>query len=345
MSQSSFDPFQIRQIPAVQEENDPYRVRKNHRHLNSDSSDFDIAHSRTASDCSTSKLHNSTTDSNDPYSHYKQPKKKFISKEPYRVNSYLPYSNHYRNPKQPFTSFTYIEDELPRASTTLGIGSLLYDNLPDHPIHPPPIHSVNDQKEMLSELPKKKKQKHICCGLGYRSIALITFLCLSVIAIIWYFVWPRVPGMSLSSASDDTSILVVTNSTINSITMQWNLTLTADNTENWVPTRFHSIDLVLYDHSTSVVFGNGSSKPFVLAAKKKSQIVIPVQLHYETDTLDDATFQDLYNTCGVQVSSSSPSDNTQDLLNVTIHVAYHMVGISWTPTTSINIQGLSCPTS
>ncbi|EIE76016.1 hypothetical protein RO3G_00720 [Rhizopus delemar RA 99-880] len=280
----SLDPFQSRQLPIVYEENDPYRIVKKTPHkLELDNSD--IAHSRTASDSSTS------------------------------------------------------------------VGSMLHDSLAeqiDNTRSTSPATAAAKQTDtIIQELAqnKKKKQKTFCCGLGYRSIAFIALLFIVVIAIIWYFVWPRVPNLSVSDVDDNMNIQVVTNSSIKYISTQWNMSLTADNSENWVPTRFDSIDFILSDERTSAVFGNGTLGSTVLSPKKKSLIVVPIDVYYETDSINDATFQDLYNACGVQISSNTPYENSQDLLNITIHVTYHIAGIVWTPTANITVHGLGCPAS
>jgi hypothetical protein len=306
----------------------------------------DVAHSRTASDSSTSKLYNSPIEYNDPYYNKKQP-----NREPNRTNSYLPYSHHRRDPSQPPASSMYIEDYTPHTSTTLGVGSMLHDSLAEQidntRFTSPATAAAKQTDTIIQELAqnKKKKRKTFCCGLGYRSIAFIVILFIVVIAIIWYFVWPRVPNLSVSDVDDNMNIQVVTNSSIKYISTQWNMSLTADNSENWVPTRFDSIDFILSDERTSAVFGNGTLGSTVLSPKKKSLIIVPIDVYYETDSINDATFQDLYNACGVQISSNTPYENSQDLLNITIHVTYHIAGIVWTPTANITVRGLGCPAS
>ncbi|KAG0809642.1 hypothetical protein G6F16_010277 [Rhizopus arrhizus] len=314
--------------------------------LEHDLDNSDVAHSRTASDSSTSKLYNSPIEYNDPYYNKKQP-----NREPNRTNSYLPYSHHRRDPSQPPASSMYIEDYTPHTSTTLGVGSMLHDSLAEQidntRFTSPATAAAKQTDTIIQELAqnKKKKRKTFCCGLGYRSIAFIVILFIVVIAIIWYFVWPRVPNLSVSDVDDNMNIQVVTNSSIKYISTQWNMSLTADNSENWVPTRFDSIDFILSDERTSAVFGNGTLGSTVLSPKKKSLIIVPIDVYYETDSINDATFQDLYNACGVQISSNTPYENSQDLLNVTIHVTYHIAGIVWTPTANITVRGLGCPAS
>ncbi|KAG1141497.1 hypothetical protein G6F37_006465 [Rhizopus arrhizus] len=335
MSHSSSQP---KQLPVVYEENDPYRVlKKSPRMQDSDSSEVDIIHSRTASDSSTSKLYQ-PVEYDDPYR-----KHKAFNTTRERANSYLPYSHHRRDSNQPPASSMYIEEYIP-PSTSLGVGSMLQDNFIDQ-IHASSIVKHQDPNK-LEELPKKKRRKKgTICGLGYRTVGLILLLLLIVVVIIWYFVWPRVPTLSVSSVNDNADIKVITNSTKKSISTQWNVSLSADNSANWVPTRLNSIDLAIYDAKTLVPFGSGSLGVMMLAPRKKSTISIPMTIYYATDSLNDTTFQDLYNACGVQISSNVPSENRQDVLNVTFHATFHISGIVWNPSRDINVHSLSCPTS
>ncbi|RCH88482.1 hypothetical protein CU097_006105 [Rhizopus azygosporus] len=344
MSHLPVDPFQQRQI--VYEEHDPYRVtKKNARTIDSDSSEFDIVHSRTASDSSTSKLYNSAavmTEYDDPYRKHKP-----FNREPERANSYLPYSHHRRDPNQPPALPIYIEEYIPHTSTSLGVNSMLHDSLAEQ------INSTStvvkqptyDKESMIEELSKKRKRKRKqrCCGL--KSAIATVVLLLVILAIICYFVWPRVPNLSVADVDDNVDIQVNLNTTKKSISTQWKMNLTADNSANWVPTRITSIDLQIYDESTTANFGNGSSGFMILPPRKRTSIIIPMTIHYEPDSVNDTTFQHLYNACNIQSVPNAPSENRQDVLNVTLHVSYHIAGIVWTPTTNITVHRLICPRS
>ncbi|KAI9275340.1 hypothetical protein BY458DRAFT_555017 [Sporodiniella umbellata] len=333
----SHSPPMPRALPIVYEENDPYRaVKKSPKVLDSDSSEFDAVHSRTASDSSTSKLYHPTIDYDDPY-HKRKPKQR----EKDRANSYLPYSHHRRDPAQSPPSTMYIEEYIPRASTTLGVGSMLQESYVE-PMSPPAPRET--PRMIIEELPKKKGRR-TCCGLPYRTLALITLLWVAMIVIIWYFVWPRVPNLTIVKVADETDIKVITNSTKKSISTQWNVTVSADNFANWVPTRFHSIRLQLEDTKTGEAFGSGSSGFQIFPPRQKHEFFMNVTIAYQTEDLNDTTFQHLYNACGVQISSNVPTENRQDALNVTLTATYDIVGIVWYPTRNITVRGLICPTS
>ncbi|CAO0790079.1 unnamed protein product [Mucor circinelloides] len=348
-------------LPTVYEDNDPYRVVKKSPRLGSisDNSEFDAVHSRTASDSSTSRLYNgamalpSSNDYEDPYAkcNYKKWRASTISNHNNinndRANSYLPYSHHQRDPNQK-TEPIYIEEYTAPASTTLGMGSMLQDSMTDQinmrPSQQPQIPDYNDKMSTLPQM-KKRKQKKRCCGLRYRTIAFISLLSIAIIVVIWYFVWPRIPEMRLDDVDNIGSIQVVTNTTKKSMSTSWLLNMTADNSANWVPTHISSIDVSITDDKTMQTFGNGTSPSMVLAPRTSSIVCIEVDIYYASDSANDTTFQDLYNACGVQVTSNMPFENQQDVLNITLHLTYHIAGIVWPYQRQVPFTGLVCPTS
>ncbi|KAI8355706.1 hypothetical protein BD560DRAFT_484410 [Blakeslea trispora] len=343
-------------IPTAYEDNDPYRVVKKSPRLGSNSdnsSDFDIVHSRTASDSSTSRLYplpTSSHDYEDPYAKLQQ-KKWRANNLSDRANSYLPYSHHQRDPNQK-TEPIYIEEYATPQSNSLGVGSMLHDNITDQiNMNRRPSQLPNQISETYADkmaaLPvdtKRRKQRRLC-GLRYRTLALISVLIIAVIVIVWFFVWPRVPSLFIEDVDNVGTLQVVTNSTKMSFSTQWQLNMTADNTANWVPTHISSLDVSIRDDSTHLAFGNGSASNIVLSPRKKSTIIVPMTINYETMSNNDTTFQDLYNACGVQVTSSMPFENQQDVLNVTLQVTFHIAGIVWSPTQEIPVSGLMCPTT
>lgn len=397
MSYSPPDPFQHNintssnhtrhpSLPTVYEDNDPYRIVKKNNSprigsMSDNGSEFDAVHSRTASDSSTTRLlvHSTgaitlptlpTTSSidfhDDPYASKKKWRHSGSTaatsyttyQHDERANSYLPYSHHNRDPNQKNEPI-YIEEYTAPASTSLGMGSMLQDNINDQinkgssylPNHTT-THSANDPNmytdkmvNLTSELKKKKRKKKRCCGLRYRTMAALIVLCLIIIGVIIYFVWPRIPVLLLDDVDNVGSIQVVTNSTKKSYSTNWMLNMTADNTANWVPTRISTIDLYITDDKTQQIFGNGTSGAFVLAPRTKSNLVVPMSINYTSTLTNDSTFQDLYNACGVQVTSNMPFEFKQDKLNVTLHVTYHISGIAWPTEKKMPIPNLICPTS
>ncbi|KAI8997676.1 hypothetical protein BDB01DRAFT_752809 [Pilobolus umbonatus] len=326
-------------------ENDPYRIIKKSSNI-----DSPIQHSPTPSHGSTNEYSaiNSTNQSmseyDDPYATAFYNNRRRVTTKEERANSYLPYSHHARDPDQKTTPI-YLEDEYTvPASNTLGVGSILQDNRNDY-INPPvaDINNINTT-DVLPEISKRKRQRQ-CCGLNYRLLMFISAIIIAVVVVIWYFVWPRIPTLALDDVDNTGKIIVSTNTTKKYMSANWLVNMTTANSENWVPTRISSIHFVFIDKSTDQPFGQGSIGSMVLPAKQFSIITFPVEIKYETDDLNDVTFQDLYNACGIQVASPVPFENQQGLLNVAIQVTYKIHGIAWSTHKLIPAPNLVCPTS
>ncbi|KAI8879878.1 hypothetical protein K501DRAFT_255991 [Backusella circina FSU 941] len=332
-------------LPTVYEENDPYRTMKKTPRLESisDNSDGNVVHSRTASDSSTTKLNTTIPQRSfydDPYSNRK-PRATRVETD--RAYSYLPYSHHQRDPNQAPPTTIYIESESAPPSSSLGIGSLLHDDnyaSMNEPIrHKEPNHHQNSMA-----LPERKNRRKRICGLSYRMAALLLLVFVIVIIVIWYFVWPRVPSLSLDDIDVNDQLKIPTNTTQKTISTSWLVNISADNSANWVPTRIQYWDVTITDDTTNRLFGQGQTGSFVLPPRKTSIITLPMNIYYETTNENDTTFQDLYNACGIQEKTPVADQTKQGRLNATFHVTHHISGIVWSPTSSIPAIGLDCPT-
>jgi hypothetical protein len=288
-----------------------------------------------------------TTAYDDPYTKdFYNKKLRALRIEPDRANSYLPYSHHQRDPNQKPADI-YIEDEALHSST-LGVGSMLQDNYIDHgePIKDEAPAQRGGDEEKVEPLPAmtKRKKKRRCCGLRYRTIAFLCLLFIAIIIVIWYFVWPRIPILSLDDIDVEEQTRIPTKSAQKSISATWLVNMSADNSVNWVPTRISNWDVTVIDDATQKQFGNGSTGPFVLPPRKSSIVNFEMKIFYETDNENDTTFQDLYNACALQVKSSmGDNQNKQNLLNATFYITHHISGIVWTQTTSIQASSMICP--
>lgn len=370
-------------LPTVYENNnDPYRIIKKSPRIGSISdngSEFDAVHSRSASDSSTTRLLHtgvSTLPSltsnaefhDDPYASKKKWRSSATSShlqqlqqqqqlQDERANSYLPYSHHKRDPNQKNEPI-YIEEYSAPASTTLGMGSMLQDSMTDQiirggggngsyqpdRIEDPNHHNITDKMVNLqSEMKKKKRQRKRCCGFTYRTVAFSVSAFLVILALVIFFVWPRIPDLKLIDVDNISSIAI--NRTTKSYSTLWNLNITADNHANWVPTRISSIDFTFVDNETEEHFGNVTAGAMVLPPRADTAFNVTMPIYYESSKVNDTTFQNLYDACGVQVTSNTPSETQQDKLNVTLYVTYHIAGIAWPTRKQMKLNDLVCPTS
>ncbi|KAG0174370.1 hypothetical protein DFQ28_006648 [Apophysomyces sp. BC1034] len=377
-SSSSYDNYQKQhrqhESPSIYQGNDPYRaVRKSHRTDSTDSgrevSELEAAHSRTASDSSTSRLATNAITAqpmqqvlqrdlytnydcydDDPYAIPGVDKKKNRTRtDPGRANSYLPYSHHQRDPFQPATPI-YIEEPLPTPCREEGgVGSMLQDDLVmdmDQPSPCPPVpaatHRPSPDPEILSEIKKKRPKKRYCCGLRLRTIILVAVLFAAVTGTVWFFVWPRVPHTVLDSI-DMIKPLDPSNTTL-SISTTWKVSMKIDNEMNWIPTPITNIAITVLNSHTGVTLGRADSGPMELAPRHKWQAFsVPMNISYSTNKATDPTFKNLYDACGVQIRNLVPSTK-QEALQITFQLTYKIAGIAWATTRDIpSPDGIKCP--
>ncbi|KAI7870778.1 hypothetical protein BDF14DRAFT_1769704 [Spinellus fusiger] len=326
---------------------DPYRKRK------AVPDEDEAAHSRTASDSSTSRLATNTSmriDYEDPYCPHRPPDKSKRLLDTQRTNNaYLPYSyhtHHTRRDPSDLPASLYLEDPLPLfpVPDKQGVVSMLQiDGMTDsNPTAPSPPLFMGPELllghgDTSTQNKRKKKRKG-----RQRAIALVCFLCI-LAGIIGFFVWPRFPTLQLAG-SDVISKTEWTTNTTRSMKTAWQLNFTADNTENWIYTHLSNIAVTITDLHSLEQFGQGMSGPLVLASRKYQPISIVMDIFYSTTSQDDRTFQDLYNACGVQVKNPVPAGQ-QEALQVIFHITYSIVGIAWTKTGTLQPKnGFVCPT-
>lgn len=302
------------------------------------------AHSRSASDSSTKRLTGSPTTmkhytADDPYARNSDYRIKFS--EPGRANSYLPYSHHRHDPLAPVEPIL-IEDE--RANTMQTDKDRTISLQPENmTLHRPSIITRPESPPPLSFTTKKRRRGRGFCGLPWQSWLLIGILAAVAIALIWYFVWPRVPTLGLLSVDDTSSTGGWgTNALVYNTT--WNVNMTADNSANWVPTRIQQISVSVIDRDTEQEFGQGQLNDFVMQPRSKSgTVAIPVNIFYQATSTSDQTYKDLYNACGPQEQSLTPQSG-QVSLDVDFRVTIRISGIAWSTTTVISApSNFACP--
>lgn len=265
-----------------------------------------------------------------------------------RANSYLPYSHHQRDPLAPVAPI-YIEE---RANSFLtdkdrtislqpehtDILTATSDRRPFHALQQPP-----------PDLPFTVKRKRKSCWRRRHAIIAIAILVVAIIAVIWYFVWPRVPSFQVAGADD-----IGTTPTISKDTglynTTWLLILSVDNTANWVPTRIENLAVTVVDRNTSQPFGHGNSGSLVLSPRAKQTVNVTMDIYYQKSSESDQTFYDLYNSCSnfKEYGSVVPViDGESDKLpafDFTLDV--QISGIAWkTSVGAPTPKGFTCPTS
>lgn len=169
------------------------------------------------------------------------------------------------------------------------------------------------------------KQKSRCCSFcRSRSHSRLTvffffFICiLGVIAA--FFCWPRTPRIAMGGGADaingppdwwagerqplpppDTPI-----PSRPSLRATWQINVTLDNRDNWIPIHLTRLDFVIVDSLTLSKFAWAStSSALVLAPGIISPLSLTFNVNYQAPDRTDPTFQNLYNACGPLTDSKS----------------------------------------
>ncbi|CAO3585376.1 unnamed protein product [Absidia cylindrospora] len=365
---------------------DPYRRHKS-QPSDSNSLEQEILHSRTASDSSTSRLaanavsysHGLSTREydDDPYAMSRAPhhttdtsnsnsnnsinnsinnisnnnigSKRFIpmANDSYqRANSYLPYSHHQRDPAQHIAPI-YVEDD--QQQPCQGVGSMLQDTFSmdstQNEIQRPNT-SPNAEKHDIGVLEQHEpKEKRRCCGLKSRIWTCLITGFLVLFTLLMYFLIPRMPTVKFSSAdpkqqhwSEDAQ----------SLTAQWIVDFSLDNSDNWIPTWMQKMVVALDDKDTKTQIGWGVLESQWIPPRNGSYIVrIPINISYSSTTLPDETISDLISTCGPrrQGQSLDPIAYQPELFNATFRVDIYLQGLpDSSHTVIIPDDGIQCPT-
>ncbi|KAI8138977.1 hypothetical protein BJV82DRAFT_628600 [Fennellomyces sp. T-0311] len=301
----------------------------------------DIAHSRSASDSSTQKL---TTTAplyyeDDPYARYINENKRNSKAEAERTNSYLPYSHHRRDPHAPVAPI-YIEDtaSVVDKDRTISIQpEMMLTNTP------PSINEhVARQPANIDELEfNKKRPRRRWCGMRRRFFAAIVILFCALVTLIWFFVWPRVPRFTyIDVESPSYPQHNITEEPF--FNGSWILNMTADNSDNWIPTHIRDMAVTVIYRDTNQAFGYGNSGKMQLRPRAIHLVEIPISIYYKAD-VGDPTLNALSSACG-SARNTAPVITPPDTFSIDFLVKVSIDGIAWSTTRNVSVpQGFTCP--
>ncbi|OZJ03284.1 hypothetical protein BZG36_03739 [Bifiguratus adelaidae] len=206
--------------------------------------------------------------------------------------------------------------------------------------------SSNLHHALLPTLAGKSKPRpddRRCCGVPRRTCVFVTFGALIVIAIVVFFVWPRVPAIYLQGATTNAPMSFgPTNAP--KISAQWDVSVQIDNRVNYIPIAFTSLDAQMLDAQTGAIFATGTLSGVQFSAKTISTTAIPMTVSYTSQDTVDQTYQDLFKACSVNPINST--SGTQIALQVTLAVKMSIRGlVGYHPTVTSNPggNGFACP--
>ncbi|KAI8337585.1 hypothetical protein BC941DRAFT_425672 [Chlamydoabsidia padenii] len=205
-----------------------------------------------------------------------------------------------------------------------------------------PLHTFTTTTK---DKPQDIRERGKFCGVGRKNWVTITFAILVIVVIVWYFVWPRAFEMDLNTVSlygNNTNHWTTTTSSTGTITTKefqtvWNISMVADNKDNWVPTRVAGLDLAIFDHDTGIKFANATVGSFVLGAKETKPINFVATIDFLRAT-NEPTMDDFTAAC-----QSSSQQKTPSSLNLLFQVTYHISGFIWSYQTQTTSSYFLCP--
>ncbi|KAI8343713.1 hypothetical protein BC941DRAFT_412121 [Chlamydoabsidia padenii] len=257
-----------------------------------------------------------------------------------RANSYLPYSHHYHDLSQPIAPI-YVEDE--RSQTMQGVGSMLQDNI-SVDMAPQQVQAklTIDSHYEKTEPPRRNEQKR-GCGLTIRQWRYVSgggFLVL--FALLMYFFVPRMPTVKFSAAATSQKSWA---KDMNTMTAQWAVNMTLDNSANWIPVWLNSMVVSVLDNDTMTQIGSGSvDAQWINQREKKHLVTLPITIAYSRTNATDETITDLFATCGPYRQTPNPIPYQVELFNVTFQVDLSVRGIPWySHSTVFPEHGIQCP--
>ncbi|CAO3628388.1 unnamed protein product [Mucor fragilis] len=343
---------------------DPYRAARKppspDGYYDSPSLHSDQYHSRSPSESSTSKLATPTAATaavnQDPYapkSHHHKKKKKYkpssaaMMEGEKRANSYLPYSNHNRNPYDPVEPIYLDQDDdyLPsfnspgqyRSSSHQGrgpVGSILQDNIVmdmmsgHHPHNGDDDYETKQHLEQIQLPPIKKKKWYARCGGNGKKIVIIVFVFIIIVGVISYFVWPRTPTLQYLDAGLVDGTQPFYNDTL--MVAEWNVNFTVINDDSFIPTNIQNLAVNVIENGSGDVFGKGNSGHLMLKARPKDRqtITIPISIYFQRDATNPA-IKALLTACKIKEVDSANAPKQS--LSLTFEIVYYIAGIVWHP--------------
>lgn len=187
----------------------------------------------------------------------------------------------------------------------------------------------------------QRQRSRRCCFCFFHSNATsrtIVFSIFSIFvlgAITAFFCWPRTPRISMGGgaisvngippdwwAGERLPVEAQDNTILPSrpsLRGTWQINVTLDNRDNWIPTHIRSLEFVLMDSLTLAKFAWASSPSMVLHPKTISPLSLTFNVNYQAPDNTDPTFQNLYTACGPLKSPNSQRPALNVLLKVEVY--------------------------
>ncbi|KAG0254673.1 hypothetical protein DFQ27_006723 [Actinomortierella ambigua] len=208
-------------------------------------------------------------------------------------------------------------------------------------------HDIDSEDEMEEGQEKgalRRREPRCCCCRSRRVCVYTTFISLLVLAVVLFFVSPRVPVFAYDSVRSDVEPTIYKNHIEEPFVMR----LRIDNSANWIPLSLNSLNLTMYYKLDNRKVGNndGLTKSITFQPRQVQYMDFPMMLSYTSewyiDLNSDGVFQDLIRAC----TPIPPSATTAPLgMNVQVLGKLNVWGLSWVwkPEFTIDVSNMPCP--
>ncbi|CEP13760.1 hypothetical protein [Parasitella parasitica] len=181
-----------------------------------------------------------------------------------------------------------------------------------------------------------KKTHQCCCG---RRVWVVTaFLTVVMIAVLFFFIWPRIPLIRIEGAINTIPTKVTQTQqggrTSNvAFESTWLLNMTMDNRRNYLTTRFNRIQIIVKDTMTGLLIGKGSNNnaddgtAIYLPGRAISTIQLPISVNYQARDTTDTTFSNLVRACNVNSTTSNEANH--HALPIHFWFTLYFFGLDW----------------
>ncbi|KAK0562848.1 hypothetical protein OC861_005115 [Tilletia horrida] len=200
---------------------------------------------------------------------------------------------------------------------------------------------INKRKKKVSKWASGEEK---IFGLVDRRVFMIgTFVGLIILALLLYFVIPRVPSIAFLTATPLDPVPNASGMKIGgppaNFSMDMLLNLRADNTAGFIPTRASRITVEVTDLTTGAKVGKGSMSDRSFNGRTKTVFQMPVHFQYVSNNLTgDATWQLWHLACG-PIYPNTP----RPTLTLSVAMTMHVAGLLGSHQTGTQLNNLKCP--
>ncbi|PWY98207.1 hypothetical protein BCV70DRAFT_35539 [Testicularia cyperi] len=186
-------------------------------------------------------------------------------------------------------------------------------------------------------------QDHLWGWLSPRVAVFIGFFIVVGLALMLYFVIPRVPTFAILSTTPVVAIPNGASMNVNrsptNFSMDMGFNLRAGNRGSWISTKLHDMTMEVTDLNTYKEVGKGDLESLSLPGRTNTPFQFPVHFSYVSlNTSGDQTWQDFYQACGALTPGV-----TRPTLNLAIKITMKISGLIGRKQAYTQVNNIVCP--